>query len=602
MARDPTERYADTQAFAEDLRAYLENRDVAAYETGAVAELRKWVSRTRSLAAASTAGIAILVVGLVVSWSLYATARSETVRADAKTEDLRVANVALADATLRAEEKAAEAERERRTAEQRAEDVLSLSAAKDLQELILASDALWPAREEKIAAFEAWIRNARALIEGQPADPEYDRKARPGLRDHRAKLDQLRLRALPPSLEGIALVGEIPPRRAWNFEDPDDRWWHTQLVELIADLEAFSDPAAGLLSEGTDTARGWGVIRRLSFARSLREASQDAPVARARWTEAIASIADPRGSLPYAGLRIQPQLGLVPIGRDPTSGLHEFAHLETGEPAERDEDGRLLRDEGTGLVFVLVSGGSFLMGSQAADPAGPHYDPDSQKNEAPVHPVSLDAYFLSKFEMTQGQWIRFAGRNPSVYGLGTMFAGIPTTLMHPVENVTWQECTALLARMELTLPTEAQWEYATRAGTITPWWTGANKESLAGVANLSDGFSKRNGGPSIWKYDEDFDDGHTVHAPIGRFRANGFGLHDVLGNVNELCREGYGLYDRPEREHDGLRPDTEAASKMIRGGSFVSLPVRRRSAARWGVTPSYRDFATGLRPARALDR
>jgi formylglycine-generating enzyme required for sulfatase activity len=183
-----------------------------------------------------------------------------------------------------------------------------------------------------------------------------------------------------------------------------------------------------------------------------------------------------------------------------------------------------------------------------------------------------------------------------------MFAGIPTTLMHPVENVTWQECTALLARMELTLPTEAQWEYATRAGTITPWWTGANKESLAGVANLSDGFSKRNGGPSIWKYDEDFDDGHTVHAPIGRFRANGFGLHDVLGNVNELCREGYGLYDRPEREHDGLRPDTEAASKMIRGGSFVSLPVRLRSAARWDVTPSYRDFATGLRPARALDR
>jgi hypothetical protein len=128
------------------------------------------------------------------------------------------------------------------------------------------------------------------------------------------------------------------------------------------------------------------------------------------------------------------------------------------------------------------------------------------------------------------------------------------------------------------------------------------ESTLRGVANLSDGFSKRNGGPSIWKYDEDFDDGHTVHAPIGRFRANGFGLHDVLGNVNELCREGYGLYDRPEREHDGLRPDTEAASKMIRGGSFVSLPVRLRSAARWDVTPSYRDFATGLRPARALDR
>jgi hypothetical protein len=102
------------------------------------------------------------------------------------------------------------------------------------------------------------------------------------------------------------------------------------------------------------------------------------PRAAALWAEAIASIADPKASPEYEGLAITPQLGLLPIGRDPRSKLWEFAHLQTGAPAVRDpQSGELAIGEETGLVFVLVPGGAFEMGAQKDDPSGTNYDPQA---------------------------------------------------------------------------------------------------------------------------------------------------------------------------------------------------------------------------------
>ncbi len=548
MAQDPARRYADTLAFAEDLRAYLEKRVVAAYETGALAELRKWIARNRALAAACGAAVLILAVGLVVSSSLFVTARRERERANAKTAD-----------------------------------VLSLSAERELQELVERADSLWPVSTASVSSLEAWLRDAHALVEGRAADTAHGIKAAPGLSGHKQKLAEL-------------------GARASGIEDSEDRWWRAQLTSLVADLEAFASPESGLCGRGTDPVHGWGVEKRLEIARTIEERSVTGPMAAQRWREAIASIQDRAQCPKYEGLVITPQLGLLPIGQDPHSGLWEFAHLPTGEPAERAADGSLALHEGLGLVFVLIPAGTFWMGAQKSDPAGHNFDPLANPIESPVHEVRLDAFFLSKYEVTQDQWLRFTGINPSVYKPGTVHGGITTTSLHPVEQLSWRGSTAVLRRLELLLPTEAQWEYAARAGTSTAWWTGAEKSSLAGAANTADHYASTHNGPVGWGYDDSLDDGYEIHAPIGSFRANAFGLHDVAGNVYELCREGYGTYDLPERAGDGERQGTDPVSNMLRGGAYHNPPHRARSAYRTDVPPDYTDYSLGVRPVRSLAR
>jgi formylglycine-generating enzyme required for sulfatase activity len=568
MARDPAQRYPDTLAFAEDLRAWLEHRVVAAYETGPVAELRKWIGRNRALAAASAAAAVILAAASVVSSSLYVLARQETVRADA-----------------------------------RADDVLSLSAAQDLQDLVARADVLWPARAESVADYETWLRDARALIEGQVSDPGRGVRARPGLTEHRRKLAELEARALPAGTPPDGARGGDRP--ALRFAESDDRWWHAQLTALVRDLEAFADPATGLCSRGTDKEHGWGVERRLEFARTIAERSVTGTEAAARWRAAIAAIADPARCPRYDGLRIEPQIGLLPIGCDPQSGLWEFAHLPTGRPAERGPGGAVVLREGDGLVLVLIPGGSFWMGAQSQDPAWQNYDALSHANESPVHEVTLAPWFLSKYEMTQDQWARAAGSNPSHYGPGTTFIGDHTKVvngLHPVEQVTWRLATTTLQRLGLVLPTEAQWEFAARAGSDTAWWTGTDKESLRGAANLADAFARDHGGPSGWHYEDWLDDGYQAHAPVGTYRANGNGLFDVAGNLHELCRDARGTYPDPVSAGDGERQVIEPRAYMIRGGSYLSAAHRGRSAVRLDVAPDYLDPGIGLRPAMAIGR
>jgi len=558
MSRDAENRYPDTLAFAEDLRAYLENRVVAAYETGAGAELRKWIGRNRALAAACAVAIGILAVGLVVSSSLYVKSKAETDRADAKAKDLKVANDALALANQRAEEKAIEAER-------RADDVLSLSAGEDLQDLVARADELWPALPANVPKLEEWLRDARALVEG--------------LADHRRKLAELGT-----------------DREA---ESHDARWWRAQLSELIADLEAFSDPMTGLASGGTNPTHGWGVLKRLESARTIEAKSVTGPEASRLWREAIASIRDPAQCPHYGGLVISPQLGLLPIGRDPDSGLWEFAHLQTGDPVRRNEDGLFEMKEGKGLVFVLIPGGSFRMGAQSSDPSGKNFDPDALSIESPVHEVTLDAFFLSKFEMTQDQWLRFAGNNPSSYGPSSHSEGQETRLVQPVEQVSWNTVETAMARLELGLPTEAQWEYSARAGTSTPWWTGSEKESLIGAVNIRDHFWATHGGSGAKSHDDWINDRFTLHSPVGIYRANGFGLHDTIGNAFEFCADDRGSYNLPERPGDGWRT-LERRYPPIRGGSYFHTSTYGRSAARLDVTPDYHDFNLGLRPSRRI--
>jgi len=377
-----------------------------------------------------------------------------------------------------------------------------------------------------------------------------------------------------------------------SFEQEDDRWWHGQLVELVRALEAFADPATGLM-DGLSPRHGWGVARRLAFARGLEERTLRAP--ELAWEEARTRV---RGA---HGFELAPQLGLVPLGPDPESGLEEFGELATGELPTRDTDGRLVLGPETGVVFVLVPGGEAWIGAQRADPGAPNHDPAAQLDEGPVHALTLAPFLLAKHELTQAQWQRFTGRTPAKYLAGMQVRTQAISERSPVERVSWLEAERELARLGWRLPTEAQWEYAARGGAEGPWWTGDESISLEGAANLSDR-SARAFGAAWTTFSDELEDGHFAHAPVGSFAPNPFGLHDVHGNVYELCRDEYGSFELARAPLDGLLLVGNAAARVVRGGSFVSAAGGARLAKRDSAPPELENEAIGLRPARPLDR
>jgi serine/threonine protein kinase/formylglycine-generating enzyme required for sulfatase activity len=395
------------------------------------------------------------------------------------------------------------------------------------------------------------------------------------------------------------LTSEVSERRTYEFDDPEQEWWNRQLMKLVNDLEQLRDPKTGLMNDVLSEPFGWGVGKRYAFARAIGERSVDGPEAKRLWSEAIAAI---RASPKYGELEIVPQMGLLPIGMDPDSQLWEFAHLQTGEPAMRGADGKLVLTEETGLVFVLIPGGTFWMGAQNK-PGAQNHDPAAQSDERPVHEVELSPYFLSKYEMTQGQWQQIAASNPSGYQPPE---GLAPSLLHPVEQVSWMMCFELLESLGLSLPSEAQWECGARGGTSTAWWTGQDRESLRGKINIADQTAKKSGAPwpgiANWP---DLEDGSAVHCAVGNpiYPGNGFGLHEVAGNMWEWCLDGYdpGIYGKHVGK-DPMSPWSGASKCVSRGGSFDDVASLTRSAYRHFYPPEARSASLGLRPARAVRR
>lgn len=417
-------------------------------------------------------------------------------------------------------------------------------------------DELWPAAPASIPRLEDWTQRAERLL------------ARREL--HAERL--LRLTSTPGS-------------------DPTELGRQRALVEYLDELDGRGREGAGLLE---------AVRARLAFARTIEERSLSGPEVARRWREAIAAS---RTHPAYAGLELEPQLGLVPLGPDPASGLLEFSHLETGAPAQRDAEGRIVMRPETGLVFVLVPGGTFHLGA-GRDPESPNHDPNADQNERPVREVTLRAFLLSKYELTQAQWTRVTGRNPSRWPAESL---PELTWTNPVENVDWSQAERVLGRMGLVLPTEARWEYACRAGTDTPF--SVPFEELGSVANVADRSFRVGFSPTYAV--EDFDDGFAYHAPVGSLAPNALGLHDMHGNVFEWTFDIYGSHAHPRAETDGANlgpedPDSRffwsPDYRVIRGGCFEIPAHYARASHRVNFGPTTINHALGLRPARDLER
>jgi len=368
------------------------------------------------------------------------------------------------------------------------------------------------------------------------------------------------------------------------------------LERLIPKIDLVGDEESGLIHN---------VAGRLHFAERVRRESIEKH--QAEWDEAIASIADRDACPRYDGLILEAILGFVPIGRSPDSGLWEFAHIQTGEIPLRDDEQRLVLSEKTGLVFVLIPAGSFRMGAALPDgvdrfEGDPNVDPEARRFEGPVHTVTFEKPFLlSKYEMTQGQWLRFTGYNPSTHKPGDAFGDKAVSLLNPVTDVSWEECERVLFRLNLRLPSEAEWEYACRAGSGTVWWTGNEKESVEGAVNIRDLFNYENmelkteSGHADW-----LNDGHAVHAPAGTFRPNRFGLHEVAGNVYEWCQDMMSnSYENAPTDGSAFE-SPDSSHRVHRGGGFWNNILKCRSAYRHWFDETHRASGGGLRPAFSL--
>ena len=202
------------------------------------------------------------------------------------------------------------------------------------------------------------------------------------------------------------------------------------------------------------------------------------------------------------------------------------------------------------------------------------------------------------FEETEGRgWLpKFNWRN----------TGFAQTDQHPVVNVSWDDAMAFCrwasqkTGKTVDLPTEAEWEYACRAGTKTRFSPGDSEKSLEGYANVADESLKTNKGyremfQAIGDEFAPFDDKHALTSPVATFKPNNWDLYDMHGNVSEWCKDWFGeAYYRqsPKKDPQGSEKGT---LKCVRGGSWEAPPSESGSARRGSLPPEFCSYSLGFR-------
>ncbi|MGB8991638.1 MAG: formylglycine-generating enzyme family protein [Desulfobaccales bacterium] len=234
--------------------------------------------------------------------------------------------------------------------------------------------------------------------------------------------------------------------------------------------------------------------------------------------------------------------------------------------------------EAQSIRFRLIPGGTYLLGSPAAEP-GRYAD------EAAPHRVSLKPFYLSVTEITNAQYARFlraTGYHAPLYGEDKNL-NAPN---QPVVGVTWFDAVAFCQWLTKTtgvthhLPTEEQWEAAARGGLVgQPYPWGAQAPDAGGAFRANFHTALPGAG------------GFAFTAPVGSFPANGYGLFDLAGNVSEWCQDRY----VPLRRGGPFKP---GVLRLLKGGSWISGPRDLRPAARQSAPPAYADGYIGFRVVR----
>ena len=231
-----------------------------------------------------------------------------------------------------------------------------------------------------------------------------------------------------------------------------------------------------------------------------------------------------------------------------------------------------VRDTATQIEMLLVPAGTFTMGCTASKAWGCLGD------ENPTHSVTLtQAFYMGRYEVTQGQCVATMGSNPSYF----QGASYPDAANRPVETVSWDTIQGYLSMTGMRLPSEAEWEYACRAGTTTAFNNGSSDDATVGNIAWYNGNS-----------------GNQTHA-VGGKAANALGLHDMSGNVWEWMNDRYGsTYYSMSPSTNPLGP-VFGMNLVLRGGSWYSYTNLVRSSYRTYLTPDYLSHNFGFRVAKA---
>jgi formylglycine-generating enzyme required for sulfatase activity len=233
-----------------------------------------------------------------------------------------------------------------------------------------------------------------------------------------------------------------------------------------------------------------------------------------------------------------------------------------------------VRDTATQVEMLLVPPGTFQMGCIMGSN---QYGCYSQ--ERPVHQVTLtNAFYLGRYEVTQAQWVAKMGSNPSSFQGASAQVPADQVPNRPVERVSWTIIQGYLSATGFRLPTEAEWEYACRAGTQTPFYNGSTDDSTVGALAW---YSANSGNQT---------------RPVGGKLANAFGFHDMLGNVWEWVNDWYGGYTA-EAQTNPTGP-VSATPRVFRGGSWNDDALGVRSSYRNNVSPGIANSLIGYRVAR----
>jgi len=335
---------------------------------------------------------------------------------------------------------------------------------------------------------------------------------------------------------------------------------------------------------------------------------------------------DARGSVTFEGLslyvrqnvpgRVQqffPGVEQIPNLKADLSGIPILIDQVAGAIAKGPQPGDILTNNlGMKFAYCPPTGPEgFLMGSPATE--------KNRGTDETQHKVILtQGFYLGIHEVTVGQFRQFVtaenfrteaerdGKGGAKW-TGTEWKYDPATTwrnpgftqtdQHPVVVVSWNDAVAYCAwlsrqdGMTYRLPTEAEWEYACRAGSTSMYQHGNDPEGLAHVGNVADASAKRQ---FNWTGTIAADDGYVYTAPVGRYRANTWGLHDLHGNVVEWCSDSYGDYPAGTVTNP-TGPSQGALSRVYRGGTWDNSPWYCRSANRDKDSPEIRDYDLGFR-------
>lgn len=386
------------------------------------------------------------------------------------------------------------------------------------------------------------------------------------------------------------------------FESGDDAWVDASARQALAAWTEAFHPRKGWL-RGSGTSSGRSLVRTLNALSAAEvSAGPDRVLWYQSWVAFEAWLAAQGSAWDVVRARMKRQTDMMYAGLNEQSMLPEFTHLTTGG-----------KDLAEPLRFVLLPGGRQVMGLQYSDPTAPNYFENSgevtwvPKEGTTVH--DLAPFWISKLEVSQAQWLEWTGLEPSAlqestWNFDIRADGLGHSLLHPVERASGAEIQSVLRSFRLELPSEAQWEYAARAGSSGPWYSGSDPASLEGRENVYDLYSAE----FIKEVFGDsrpgrFNDGFAKHAPVGSFEPSAFGLYDMLGNVRELCLNSGTLIEAPIMDEERGIHATADPPLAVRGGGYNVSPFCGTAFGFHLTTHEDERFShLGFRPVRTLDR